>query len=123
MREKIRTGVSRLENRLPPNERNHLIGASVLVDHILLYLIEHSRTYVYLITLSRTFLCFLILYRTLSYFLVLCLLSTLLQLTQLKLKSATGGDALNFKVWPSQRPTLNDFNCGRSNPRHWPQSM
>ncbi len=46
--------VSRLENRLPPNERNHLIGASVLVDHILLYLIEHSRTYVYLITLSRT---------------------------------------------------------------------
>ena len=69
MREKIRTGVSRLENRLPPNGRNHLIGA-ILVDHTLLYLIEHSRTYVYLITLSRTFLYFLILYRTLSYFLV-----------------------------------------------------
>ncbi len=71
------------------------------MDHTLSYLIILSRTYAYLITLSRTFLYFLILYRTLSYFLVLCLLSTLLQLTQLKLKSATGGDALKFKVWPT----------------------
>jgi hypothetical protein len=67
MREKIRTGVSRLENRLPPNERNRLIGA-ILVDHTLSYLIILSRTYEYLIT---TFSYFVILSHTLSNFIIL----------------------------------------------------